>query len=491
MPAPDIQQLPSGPAMMRMPDGTYQPTLKPARPINTQRKKLLIVIQYYEQDREQAEELGTLIADLERVRNTVADILVFRRADATNYSLGVLEKLRDKFDRVFFETCRRRDAKGYPFGPNQMWGDLVTLMSQSNQWRDNYYAFLPLESDCTPVHPGWINELIEEFRVAQARGYAAIGHIHENPVQHLNGVAVYDTNLWKIVGGNRLNGSDPQVAYDIQHRESILPIAFDTPLVMMQYQRPTITSEDLFKPWKNGFEPALFHGVKDGSARAAVRAKHVTFSAIRDISDITVFTYEHQRPNNPAAAEKYVLWYDAWKSRGWNPIKLSLRDAVRGIHCSEIQKNLAKMLTIMPHNEAVGRLLRWVALETVGGGFMVDPEVLPNQFLPEKLDRKPKVFVAPGCIQNVQAAVLNKDTLTALLDRMRKHQFDSENRLLDPELFFLSQVAPELEQSAKMSVCGQENWRSAPLVTFSQPEMQRIGHRGTSVLLMEKFLRES
>lgn len=492
MPATDnLQPLPSAPVMMRMPDGSYQPAQRPARPINVHRKKLLIVIQYYENDRESAEELGTLIADLERVRNTIADILVFRRADAKEYSRGTLDKLRDKFDKVFFETSRRRDARGYPFGPNQMWSDLVTLMGQVPQWRDNYYAFLPLESDCTPLRPGWIGELAEEFRLAQAKGYAAVGHIHANPVQHLNGVAVYDSNLWKIVGGNKLNGSDPQIAYDIFHRDSILPIAYDTPLIMMEYQRPTITAEDLFQPWKIGFEPAMFHGVKDGSARAAVRSKYVTFSEKRDISALTVFTYEHQRPNNPAIAEKYALWYDAWKSRGWNPVKLTLRDAVRHPRCADIQKNIAKMVTVLPTVDATARLLRWVALDSVGGGFMVDPEVLPSTFFPENLNRKPKVFTTGTELTNVQAAVFDRESLNKFLEQMRKQVFDPDTRLTDPESFILgeSNVKPELVN--KMSVCGQENWRSALLVTFSQPEMQRIGHRGTSLQLMEKFLRET
>lgn len=492
MPASDnLQPLPSAPVMRRLSDGTYEPAQLPARPINPNRKKLLLVIQYYEGDRESAEDLGDLIAGLERVRNTQADVMVFRRFDAKDYSRGVLDKLRDKFDKVFFETSRRRDAQGYPFGPNQMWSDIVTLMGQVPQWRDNYYAFLPLESDCTPLRPGWISELCEEFRLAQIKNYAAVGHIHDNPIPHLNGVAVYDSNLWKIVGGNKLNGSDPQVAYDIYHRNHILPIAYDTPLIMMEYQRPTITAEDLFKPWKNGFEPAMFHGVKDGSARAAVRAKYVTFSENRDISKVTVFTYEHQRPNNPSITAKYDLWYDAWKSRGWNPIKLSLRDAVRNPKYTAVQKNLEKLATPLAPVDAVSRIVRWIALDSVGGGFMVDPEVLPNTFFPENLVRTNRVLRSKEAYFGVQAACLNREALNAFSECARKYVFNPDAPILDPEREFLSASGIPVENDDVLTIYGQNNWRSGLLVTFAQSEMQRIGARGTTVQVMEKFLRET
>ena len=371
------------------------------------------------------------------------------------------------------------------------WSDIVTLMGQVPQWRDNYYAFLPLESDCTPLRPGWISELCEEFRLAQAKNYAAVGHIHENPTLHLNGVAIYDSNLWKIVGGNKLNGSDPQVAYDIYHRNNILPYAYDTPLIMMEYQRPTITAEDLFKPWKNGFEPAMFHGVKDGSARAAVRAKYVTFSENRDISKITVFTYEHQRPNNPSITAKYDLWYDAWKSRGWNPIKLSLRDAVRNPKYTAVQKNLEKLPTPLAAVDAVSRVVRWIALDSVGGGFMVDPEVLPNTFFPENLNRTNRVLCSKEAYFGVQAACLNREALTAFSEAVRKYSFNPDTPILDPEREFLTASGVQIDAEDILSIYGQNNWRSGSLVTFSQSEMQRIGARGTTIQVMEKFLRET
>ena len=476
--------------MARMADGTYVPASLPSRALHGNHQKLLIVLQYYEGDKQAAEELAELIADLERVRNNQADFMVFRRHDATEFSSAVLQKLRDKFNKVYSEPCRRRDAKGYPFGANQMWADLVTLMGQVPQWYNNYYAFLPLESDCVPMRPGWIGELIEEFRVAKTKNFAAVGHIHSNPIEHLNGVAVYDCNLWKIVPGNKLNGADPQVAYDIYHREQILPIAYNTPLIMMQYQRPTITADDLFQPWKNGFEPAMFHGVKDGSARAAVRAKHITFSKERDSSNITVFTYEHQRVNNPSITAKYDLWAEGWRSRGWNPIKLTQRDALRHPRYKEILENIKNMKFLGDPAEMTARLIRWVALDAVSGGLMVDPEVMPNNFNPSHFNWKPALLSSPESM-GILAAYMDKEALSKFLNALEKYPVDPENRLLAPELAVLKASGLFKKANTLTSVFGSENWRSGKMVCFGQSEMQRIGSRGTTLQIMEKFLRET
>lgn len=476
--------------MARMADGSYVPASVPSRVLHGNHQKLLIVLQYYEGDKESAEELASLIADLERVRNNLADVMVFRRHDASEFSSGVLTKLRDKFNKVYVETSRRRDAKGYPFGPNQMWSDLVTLMGQSTQWFSNYYAFLPLEADCTPMRPGWIGELVEEFRVAKSKNFAAVGHVHANPIEHLNGVAVYDSMIWKIVGGNRLNGSDPQVAYDIYHRTSLLPLAYDTPLIMMEYQRPTITAEDLFKPWKNGFEPAMFHGVKDGSARAAVRAKHITFSAEKDSSGVTVFTYEHQRPNNPAITAKYQLWTEGWKSRGWNPVKLNLRDAVRNPRYTDIAKNISAMQFLGDKTESIAKLVRWIALDSVGGGLMVDPEVMPGNLNPSQFKWKPSLLNSDDT-SGILAACFDRKTLDTFLNAMKKYPVDPEVRLQSPELSVLKASGVFKKATPMVTIYGEENWRSSPMVCFGQAEMQRLKVRGTTLQAMEKFLRET
>ena len=86
-----------------MAHGTYAPVAHSNPNIPLAHQKLLIVIQYYDGDKESAEDLASLIADLERIQNKEADILIFRRFDASEFSRSVRSKLEDKFDKVYFD----------------------------------------------------------------------------------------------------------------------------------------------------------------------------------------------------------------------------------------------------------------------------------------------------------------------------------------------------------------------------------------------------
>jgi hypothetical protein len=497
MPNDNIQNFTSAPTMVRMANGTYAPVAHSNPNIPLAHQKLLIVIQYYEGDKESAEDLASLIADLERIQNKEADILIFRRFDASEFSRSVRSKLEDKFDKVYFETCRRRDGKGYPFAPNQMWNDLVTLVAQFAPWKTNYYAFLPLEADCTPVHPGWIRELISEFRMAKAHSFAAVGHIHNDPVPHMNGVAVYDINLWRIVGAGKLNGGNPQVAYDIYHARDILPIAQDTASIMFQYQRPTIAADDLFRPWKNGIEPALFHGVKDASAREAVRAKHITFSQTKDLSRRTVFTYQHQPAGAIPAADqqKLDLWFEGWKSRGWNPVVLRARDAARSPRYTKIMERVNALPCLTDRAEMASNMARWVALDLMGAGLMVDVDVLPGKFVPENLTTTTTLFNDEAGHPNIVGAFFTRKDLAEYLTGMADYIPDSEDsingRAHISDLSILKNSEIDYLTDVAVYGCGTPGWSEARMVEFSLETMILSAMRGSPVQAMENYLRQS
>lgn len=262
---------PAPAGMMKMASGKLVPVSRPFGATKIKTRKFLIAIQFYEADRDAAEDLALLISDLERTRNHDADILLVNRADARPLGAATKAKLAMKFDKVMEHRCRRTDARGYPYGPNQMWSDLLMLMIQP-PYRDDYFAFVNLETDCVPTRPGWITELIGAWTLAQSEQKHAVGFMHDNPVPHLNGVAIWSPNILRIVGGNQLTGSSPSVAFDIWHSKRIAPHATTTPLIHFSYRKPTITAAELFGA------AALYHGVKDGSARAAVRARHITFT---------------------------------------------------------------------------------------------------------------------------------------------------------------------------------------------------------------------
>lgn len=380
----NTQQLSSPPPMVRLANGTYMRAQTVSQ--HPQNRRFLIVAQYFADDKSQFEELCQLIADLERVKNRDADILLFARADAPEPSHDIRTKLESKFERVLFERCRRKDAKGHPWGPNAMFYDMVTLFSQVAPWASQYFAFINLETDCAPTRPGWIHELVRAWKNADSSGKACIGFIHDDVRRHMNGVGVYAIDMWARVGSNKLAGGSPQVPFDIRHADSILPLAVHSPLFRFQYQRPTISAEELFAA-HGGVSPAIWHGVKDGSARAAVRARHVTFTEQREVSRQTVVTFYESADHTNATecAEVLDLWKEGWKSRGWNPVVLSSREAVKHPQFTEIMEAVRK-LPFVGHEQAHAiRFMRWIALARLGGGLMVDYDLIPADFTPHDL----------------------------------------------------------------------------------------------------------
>ena len=364
-----------------MNDGRIVPASKPTSGKPVSDRKLLLVFQYWEGDKSTVEDLACLVSDLERVKNTSTDILLFARHDATLISPSVVAKLQAKFGKVMQARCRRR-ASGYPYGANAMFYDLVGLLAQFDPYRSEYYAFLNLESDCVPTCQGWLGKLAAAYHAAFDAGKACIGHVQpENAMPHMNGVAVYAIDIWSRVGASKLDGGPPHVAYDMYQGKTLLPFALDTELIRLDYNKPTITAEELFAS-----KAVLYHGVKDASARTAVRAKFVSFEGKKDLSGETVFTYFEPRCNATVEQQSILtLWDQAWRSRGWNPVVLKRRDAIGHRRYREVMQTVAKLPFMGDRRVLEDRMVRWLALSLAGGGLLSEYDVIPEDFPPQAI----------------------------------------------------------------------------------------------------------
>lgn len=386
----------TAPKMVRMGNGRMVPALPPIGMAKPKTKKFIVVIQYYQGDITAAEELCSLIADLERTRNHDADILLLRRSDSREITPLIIDKLKSKFDVVHSLKCRRGDAKGHPWACNSMFYDLVSLMSESSQFRDSYYAFVNMETDAVPTRPGWIEELILEWKGAMTRGKSIIGEMRTDPRQHLNGLAVYAADIGNRVRPYRLSGGNPKIAYDIAHSPVLLPHCEDTPLIFVQWRLATVAAEQVFVPRRELVEPAIFHGVKDGSARAAVRERHIAMGTT--VRRPNVYTYMANTAlwGNDDRQACLDLWREGWMTRGWNPVILSRRDAVKHPKFAQFEAALAKLPCATDRVLRDADLLRWLALDSAGGGLMVGWDVLPDAIAPADMPTDGRVALLGG-----------------------------------------------------------------------------------------------
>lgn len=465
-----------------------------------QDKKLLIVIQYWNGDLAAAEALANLIADLEKCKNQEADILLFGRFDALPFPKGAVANLQRKFANVYQERCRRINAKGYPYGPNEMFYDLVMRMAHPNR-SEFYSAWLNLEADCCPTRPGWINELTTAFR-AREEGVMAIGHKCARPVPHLNGVAVYDAKFLKVFGA--ACGGAPRAAYDIQHAGKILPVARDCSEIFLDFNRATIVAEDLFASQK-GKPPCLYHGVKDGSARACVRDRYIRTSAEApaDLSDKTVFTYFDNTELNAAEQKQQIeLWKQSWSRLGWNPVVLGPLDAMKHPKFEEFRAKIAALPTVNPVKYEQACYLRWLALDFVGGGFLTDYDVISTRLTPQsfmEIRASEKLTPLQGGSSLVPAAMWApkgalKDWLAALEGYKPKKRDTEEGRPHVSDQSILNRLKAEAWVDAtqeRVKEVGEAGWRGAELIHFAHGACKEYEPGVSKSVVMSKYLERS
>ena len=486
--------------MVKMADGSFVTSSVTSMAGVKKEKKLLVVIQYWDGDIERAEQQAELICDLERFKNQDADIMLFGRRDAANFPLGTVVHLRNKFDVVHQVKCRRIGATGYPYGANEMFYDLVHLLSEP-RYTEKYSCFINLESDCCPTRPGWTHELITAFSLAASEGKVMIGHRNKAPIPHFNGVGVYDCaktiKQFSVIAGGPANA-----AYDLYHASKFLSIGKDVPEIFLDFNRPTITAEELFAERKEGKAPVIFHGVKDSSAFASVRASYITLDKNVDLSHTTVFTFFDTVPEIDSSEQKkqIEIWKSAWKTRGWNPVVLGPLDVMKHPKYAEYRKAFESLPTVNPKKYELFCLLRWLALDYVGGGLSVDYDVIPGRLTPADLveiRKASKLVVLQSTDANmVPSAVHAKGKmLKKWLEVLAGYKLDAKDvegtsaHVSDQSILNRQSGAAWIQKESLVKEVGEVGWQGSPLVHFPNGAVYKYRPGTAKSTLMLEFLR--
>jgi len=234
-----------------------------------------LVLQIIPEEVPAAEELLSLICDIEPVPRKDVEFILFARKDVEPVdSRRLVEKLRAKFPRAKHVECWDF-ATGWPHGSNTMWFSLIRQMF--HMWRMDEVAcdgFLSFETDCIPMRTNWISLLAETWEKAKAQGKEATGHFHggEGCPTHMNGNAIFATRFWEnhqdMVG---CHGMQP---WDVAYAPVILRVAADTDRINQWYRLQAFTEKD----WEllSKTPCALFHGIKVPDGRRIAREELVT-----------------------------------------------------------------------------------------------------------------------------------------------------------------------------------------------------------------------
>lgn len=155
---------------------------------------LVLNLQFWNGDKNQAMELARLIADIEpQFRSDVS--FVFSARFDTSHDKDTISYVSKKF-KVYTHTTTRRST-GWPKGPNAMFVDSYQFCIEGiRNGKIKGEAILFIEADCVPTHMEWINKLIEEYKASGKMVLGAWLEEGDCGTRHINGNCIIHKDLW-------------------------------------------------------------------------------------------------------------------------------------------------------------------------------------------------------------------------------------------------------------------------------------------------------
>jgi len=235
--------------------------------------ELLVCLPYWDGDWPRMREVALLLADLLPEKSTRTKLLFVLRHDVSKAPDSRLhERCADKFAEVRYYRNKRRGV-GWPMGCNEMAFGIFDHVYCRHSLFPKVDSLLIVESDCVMLRRTWDRDLHQAWHETQKAGKLICGTKIPTGFQeckfHINAVALYS---WDIIQKlPQLIGSPGTVGWDYFHGKITCPVAVNTPLIKMDYNRDTISEQELFS--KKNKSVVLYHGVKDDSAVKAVRSQ--------------------------------------------------------------------------------------------------------------------------------------------------------------------------------------------------------------------------
>jgi len=238
--------------------------------------KLLLALQYWERDRDQAMRVAQLIADLEPAHNDQVDFLFVSRFDCP-HSLKNIESVSSKF-KVFHHINRNRRGTGWPAGCNDLWFgtmDRIYALVEARQMPE-YEAILTFEADACPLGPYWHQTLLKAWREANKKKVVKVfGAMVQHPKPHINGNGLFSGDKQFLHEVSRkIGGCPPIYGWDFYLTKEFSQLGWDNcPYIKSFWQEKTMAPEQIDGLIASGV--SFLHGVKDDSVIDHIRKRFV------------------------------------------------------------------------------------------------------------------------------------------------------------------------------------------------------------------------
>lgn len=263
---------------------------------------LLVVIAYHSGDYERTSQLLNWISQLGGARPHSC-LLVADESVKPDLRKALAEIAKESFD--FVATI--------PAGVKTVWAPNGMFLSAA-KWINECckQPWLWLESDCTPLKNGWLDELAEEYDSCPMKFMGPLIKQTDQPdlpPVHLTGCSIYPFDAYQVFEAIP-SLMDKVVAWDIESAQKVVPRSKNTDLIHHFYGPkdlpPTFVDSRAADDPKNRVTlefirsgSVMFHRVKDGSLITLLKkkfaAKALPAAAIPDAK-----TQQQTTPKTPA-----------------------------------------------------------------------------------------------------------------------------------------------------------------------------------------------
>jgi len=200
-------------------------------------------------------------------------LIVFGKQVEENDRLGIIAAAKQcEFKSVAAIAQKEEDARGWPFACNQMFQLGVRWVEDVGR-----APFLWLESDATPLKPGWLDTLEEEY-IRVGKPFMGVVYDWVNQTRrmpHLTGVAIYPANFRRL---NPYPLAATKVPWDCTAPEQTLPRTHRSELFCHEWgdraSNVPPTFQDLASLSVIPSNAVLFHRCKDGSLIDRLRERN-------------------------------------------------------------------------------------------------------------------------------------------------------------------------------------------------------------------------
>ncbi len=169
--------------------------------------------------------------------------------------------------------------------------------------------------------------------------------------------------------------------------------------------------------------------------------------------------------------EAIGLWLDSWRKNGWNPVILDQRVASR--HAEWQRFNTWKRHQLPSVNPAGYDLAcwhRWFAFDVMGGGVMVDYDVINRSLKPDEVILGAPIILEQCRVPCAVAADAKgaHDITTAIMDHAPKPRGDHYSDMY----FFQDTNWPQIRTCREF---GHDGWEEGKLIHFATGACRKAG----------------